>query len=69
MIITLASPEAQIVADGIEAGLLIRKTWHTVNWHSRESNLEMISESFVFFCRETHETQDKENQETKTGKY
>ena len=43
----MVSPEAQIVADGIESGLSIRKTWHNVNWHRRENELEMLSESCV----------------------
>ena len=45
--IRLDSPEAQIIADGLESGLSIRKTWYNVNYHRQESNKELLSESTV----------------------
>ena len=47
LLISIDSPEAQIVADGIESGLSIRKTWHNLNRHRQECNLELLSESTV----------------------
>ena len=46
-LISLDSPEAQIVADGIESGLSMKRTWNNVNLHRQEGNLEMLSESSV----------------------
>ena len=47
-LIPLDSPEAQILADGIESGLSINKTWKNINWHRKESGQEMICESSVY---------------------
>ena len=46
-LIKLDSPEAQIVADGIEAGLSIHRSWQNVNQHRLECGMELISESSV----------------------
>ena len=45
--IAIDSLEAQIVAGSIESGLSLRRTWHNVNFHRKESNPEFISESSV----------------------
>ena len=46
-LIKLDSPEAQIIADGIEGGLSINGTWQNVNQHRLEGGLELLSESAV----------------------
>ena len=46
-LIRIESPEAQIVANGIESGLSIRRTWQNVNHHRLECGLELLSESSV----------------------
>ena len=44
---TLQSPEAQIVADGVEAGLSIKQTWNNVNWHRSQNGEELVSKSCI----------------------
>ena len=46
-LIKLDSPEAQIIADGIEGGLSINRTWQNVNHHRLECSQELLSESAV----------------------
>ena len=48
VVIATESPEAQLLADGIESGLSIKKTWQNINWHLKESGQEMISLSSVY---------------------
>ena len=43
----IQSAEAQIVADGIESGLSVAKTWHNVNWHRSQNGEEMVSQSCI----------------------
>ena len=47
MTIRMDGPEAQIVADGLESGLSVNKTWRNVNKHRHENGAELISESCV----------------------
>ena len=47
-IIAVDSPEAQIIADGIESGLSVRRTWQNVNWHRKEIEKEMLSEFSIY---------------------
>ena len=47
-VISLDSPEAQIIADGMESGLSIKKTWYNVNWHRKEADKEMVSEYSIY---------------------
>ena len=50
MTIRMESPEAQIIADGLESGLSIKNTWRNVNLHREENNEELISESCVSYA-------------------
>jgi len=47
--IRMDSFEAQIIADGIESGLSIRRVWENVNCHKRENNDELVSESAIYY--------------------
>ena len=47
-VIDIASPEAQIIADCIESGLSVRRTWHNVNYHRKENEKEMVSEYAIY---------------------
>ena len=45
----LDSVEAQIIADSIESGLSLRRTWHNVNRHRQDNGDELVSESCVSY--------------------
>ena len=45
--IRLDSPEAQIIADGLESGLSLSNTWKNVNRHREDNELPLVSESCV----------------------
>jgi len=45
----LDSIEAQIIADSIESGLSLRRTWHNVNRHRQDNGDELVSESCVSY--------------------
>ena len=45
----LNSVEAQIIADSIESGLSLRRTWDKVNRHRQDNGDELVSESCVSY--------------------
>ena len=47
--IRLDSFEAQIIADGMEAGLSVRRVWENVNRHRRENADELVSQSCIYY--------------------
>ena len=66
-LIRIESPEAQIVANGIESGLSIRRTWHNVNHHRLECGLELLSESSVVSIIRRMKPKVKKNRKRKQG--
>jgi len=48
VIITTDSPEAQIVADSMEAGMSCRLAWHLVNEYRRQQELESLAFSAAY---------------------
>ena len=50
MTIKLDSYEAQIIADGMESGLSIRRVWENVNRHRQENLDDLVSESCVYYA-------------------
>ena len=48
--IRMDSPEAQIMADGLESGLSIRNTWLNINKHRLDNGDDLISESCVTYA-------------------
>ena len=50
MTIKLDSYEAQIIADGMESGLSIRRVWENVNRHRLENSDALVSESCIYYA-------------------
>ena len=48
--IRLDSPEAQILANGLESGLSVKRTWVNINKHRHENSQELISQSCVLYA-------------------
>ena len=50
MIIKMNSSEAQIMADSLEGGLSIHKTWIYIHKHRLDNMDELISESCIVYA-------------------
>ncbi len=48
--IRLDSPEAQILANGLESGLSVKRTWVNINKHRHDNGQELISQSCVLYA-------------------
>ena len=49
MTIRLDSYEAQIIADGMESGLSVRRVWEIVKIHRQENADELVSQSCIYY--------------------
>ena len=49
MTIKVDSYEAQIIADGMESGLSVRRVWENVNRHRQENSDDLVSESCIYY--------------------
>ena len=50
MTIKMNSSEAQIIADGMESGLSIKRVWENTNRHRRENDDELVSEAAIYYA-------------------
>ena len=48
--IRMDSPDAQILANGLESGLSVKRTWVNINKHRHDNGQELISQSCVLYA-------------------
>lgn len=67
LMIRMDSAEAQILADGLEAGLSIRRCWVNINTHWHDNGDDLMSESCVLYALKTMKTRRVKEQKQKEG--